>query len=442
MNKKRRGNMRKKDKADKLARNNYRILLTEGSLITVGRSFIDASSVASVFIDIFTGNLQLAGIVSSIRGFVAVMMQTFTGSIMLTKKNQPKLIFWGKFLSTIVLFIMPLLLLIGVKGYAAALVFMAVYTLIWVIDGSIIVPWLMLGVRTLPHRLRSTVLSYRTFFGGILTFACGYLIRWFLKHPGMSDNIRFAWIFGIGAVIMMGSSFFFLGMKDVKDPRLPERKPVRDVFKKIPSLLKSNRLYTDYIIIRILAYFSSASAWFVILFGRRVLGLGNAETSTLIIVQIAGGLAGGLLWSWTNHRLGTKTTMIAMRVLIMVKLALAIPCYLNPGSAWLFMIVMVFLNGLTLNLFFGDSNYMLDIIGYEKDSGDYVVTNSLVAIPFSLLNIAAGAVAQHFGFIPLFVTSALATAIVLLMGPRLLSIAEIDNLHTKQLSEGEIQTNV
>ncbi|MDX1358912.1 MAG: hypothetical protein R3232_08780, partial [Clostridia bacterium] len=92
-------------------------------------------------------------------------------------------------------------------------------------------------------------------------------------------------------------------------------------------------------------------------------GLGNAETSTLIIVQIAGGLAGGLLWSWTNHRLGTKTTMIAMRVLIMVKLALAIPCYLNPGSAWLFMIVMVFLNGLTLNLFFGDSNYMLDIIG-------------------------------------------------------------------------------
>ena len=83
-----------KNKNDKLAKKNYLILLIEGSLISAGRSFIDASSVASVFIDIFTGNLQLAGIVSSIRGFVAVMMQTFTGSYMLTKKNQPRLIFW------------------------------------------------------------------------------------------------------------------------------------------------------------------------------------------------------------------------------------------------------------------------------------------------------------------------------------------------------------
>ena len=46
--------MQSNNKANKLAKKNYKILLTEGSLITVGRSFIDASSVASVFIDIFT----------------------------------------------------------------------------------------------------------------------------------------------------------------------------------------------------------------------------------------------------------------------------------------------------------------------------------------------------------------------------------------------------
>ncbi len=424
-----------KDNKSKLAKKNYLILLIEGSLITVGRSFIDASSVASVFIDIFTGNLQLAGIVSSIRGFIAVIMQTFTGSYMLTKKNQPRLIFWGKFLSTISLFIMPVILLAGVNGYGAAIIFMIVYTLIWVIDGSIIVPWLLLGVRTLPHRTRSTVLSYRTFFGGIMTFACGYLVRWFLKHPDMTNPERFAWIFGIGAVIMMGSSFFFLGMRDVEKPKLPDRKPIKEVFKKIPALLKNNRLYSDYIIIRILAYFSTASAWFIILFGRRILGLDNAATSTLIIVQIAGSLAGGLIWSWTNHRLGTKTTMITMRVLVLIKLTLAIPCFLNPGTGWVFIIAMAFLNGLTINLFFGDSNYMLDVIGYEKDSDNYVVANSLVAIPFSLINIVAGAVAEHFGFIPLFITSAAASFIVIFMAPRLLSSKQIDELHTMQKTD-------
>jgi len=76
-----------KNKELKLSKKNYRILLTEGSLITVGRSFIDASSVVSVFIDIFTGNLQLAGIVSSLRGFIAVIMQIFVGPHMLTKKT-------------------------------------------------------------------------------------------------------------------------------------------------------------------------------------------------------------------------------------------------------------------------------------------------------------------------------------------------------------------
>ena len=425
---------------NKLAKKNYLILLIEGSLITVGRSFIDASSVASVFIDIFTGNLQLAGIVSSIRGFIAVVIQTFTGSYMLTKKNQPRLIFWGKFLSTIALFLMPVILLMGVKGYGAAIIFLLVYTIIWIIDGSIIVPWLMLGVRTLPHRTRSTVLSYRTFFGGILTFACGYLVRWFLKHPEMTDSMRFAWIFGIGALLMMGSSFFFLGMRDVENPQLPDKKPIKDTFKKIPSLVKGNRLYSDYLIVSILAYFSTASAWFIIIFGRRILDLGNAQTSTLIIIQIAGSLAGGLIWSWTNHRLGTKPTIIFMRILVILKLALAIPCYLNPETGWIFLVAMVFLNGVTINLFFGDSNYMLDIIGYEKNSQDYVVTNSLVAIPFTLINVVAGAVAQNFGFIPLFITSVAATVVVLFMSPRLLSAHEIVKLHEKQNEESGVES--
>jgi len=424
--------MRSNNKANKLAKKNYRILLTEGSLITVGRSFIDASSVASVFIDIFTGNLQLAGIVSSIRGFVAVMMQTFAGPHMLTKDNQPRVIFRGKFLSASMLFLMPLFLLIGVKGYGAAYAFIIIYTLIWIIDGAIIVPWHMLNVRTLPHRIRSTVLSYRTFFGGILTFACGYLIRWFLKHPEMSDPTRFIWIFGIGAIIMTGSSLFFLGMRDVEKPTLPDKKPIKEIFRKIPSVLKRNNLYRDYIIIRILSFFTSASAWFVILFGRRILPLDNSATSTLIIIQIVGSLVGGLIWSWTNHSLGTKTTIIAMRVLTLLKFVMAIPCFINPASSWAYLIVMVFLNGLTINLFFGDSNYMLDIIGYEKDNDKYLVINSLVAIPFSLLNIAAGAVAQNFGFIPLFITSAVTALIVLFMAPRLLSASEIVSLHEEQ----------
>ena len=424
--------MQKTDSDNKLAKKNYRILLTEGSLITVGRSFIDASSVASVFIDIFTGNLQLAGIVSSIRGFVAVIMQTFAGPHMLTKDNQPRVIFRGKFLSAAMLFLMPLLLLFGVKGYGAAYAFIAIYTLIWIIDGAIIVPWHMLNVRTLPHRIRSTVLSYRTFFGGILTFACGYLIRWFLKNPEMSNPTRFMWIFGIGAIIMTGSSLFFLGMRDVEKPMLPDKKPIKEIFLKIPSVLKKNRLYRDYIIIRILSFFTSASAWFIILFGRRILTLNNSATSTLIIIQIAGSLIGGLLWSWTNHSLGTKATIIAMRGLLLIKLALAIPCFLNPASAWGYLIAMVFLNGLTINLFFGDSNYMLDIIGYEKDNDNYLVINSLVAIPFSLMNVVAGAVAQNFGFVPLFITSAVTALIVIFMAPRLLSASEVDKLHNEQ----------
>lgn len=79
--------------------------MKEGSLITVGRSFIDASSVATVFI--------------------------------------------------------------------------IVYTIIRVVDGIIVVPWIMLNVRTLPQRTRSTVLSYRTFFGGIITFAVVILLDGF-----------------------------------------------------------------------------------------------------------------------------------------------------------------------------------------------------------------------------------------------------------------------
>ncbi len=431
-----------KSKESKLAKKNYRILLTEGSLITVGRSFIDASSVASVFIDIFTGNLQLAGVVSSLRGFISVIMQTFAGPHMLTKKNQPRVIFRGKILSAVMLFIMPLLLLFGLEGYAAAYAFIVIYSLIWVLDGAIIVPWFMLNVRTIPHRLRNTILSYRTFLGGILTFACGYLIRWFLKNPEMNNPERFMWIFGIGAIIMTGSSLFFMGMKDVESPRLPKKRPIKTIFKEIPSVLKSNRIFSDYIIVRILSSFSSASSWFIILFGRRVLGLANTATSTLIIVQIAGSLIGGLIWSWTNHKLSTRSTIISMRILTIIKLALAIPCFIAPDAGWGFMLVMVFLNGLTINLFFGDSSYLTDIIGYEKNSENYMVINSLVAIPFSLINVVAGTVAEHFGFIPLFITSAVASLIVIIMWPRFLSAREVDNLHEKQLAETESESPV
>lgn len=422
---------------NELSKNNYRRLMTEGSLITLGRSFIDASTVASVFIDIFTGNLQLAGIVSSLRGFIAVIMQTFIGPKLLHLKNQPKVIFTGKFFSAIMLFLMPLILLLGVKGNAAAYAFIVIYSLIWIIDGVIIVPWFILNVRTLPYRLRNTVLTNRTFFGGILVFAFGYLIRWFLKHPDMTDPTRFIWIFGIGAVIMTGSSLFYAGMKDVKKPKYPEKKPIRDIFKKMPSMIKNNKLFRDYIIIRILLSFALMSAWFIILFARRVAGVDNAQTAVLIIVQTAGSLVSGLLWSWTNHKLGTKVTIVSMRCIIIVMLSLTIPYFINPGIGLGLIYVICFLNGLTINLFFGDTNYMTDIIGYEKDNSDYMVTNSLISIPFALLNAAAGAVAQQFGFIPIFATSAAASLIVILMGSRLLSMKEIDRLHEQQLKERE-----
>jgi len=422
------GNMQSKQN-DKLAKDNFKFLLLDGSLVTMGRSFIDPSTVVSVFIDIFTGSLGLAGLVSSMRAFISLIVQTFTGTYLVRVKNQPRLIFAMKFTSCLMMFFMIPVLLGGVTGYNAVYIFLALYMLIWAIDGTIVIPWMMLSARTLPHRVRSTVLSYRVFFGGIGAVLCGYLVKWFLQNPNMTDPVRFAWIFGIGAFIMTGSSLFFIGMRDIENKQITKRNSIGEVLRHMPSIIMGNKNFKNFLLVKVLSFIITASAWFVILFGRRALGLNNADTATLIIIQTAGALAGGLIWAKINHRLGTRTTIVVMRILVLLRLLCAVPCFLVPQYGWFFIIIMAFLTGLTINLHLGDSNYQLDIIGRKLGSEHYLVITCIVSIPFALMPLLAGIVADSFGFIPLFAASAIAAIVTLLISPRLLSAKEVDEIH-------------
>ena len=385
---------------------NFYALILEGSFFFTGLAFIDVNAVIPVFIYTYTQSLKLAGLATTINLAASVITQILLGPYVKSIRNMPR------YMTTIMFIFRPLpLLMIPVlfsnwKPLLIVTVFLILYALLFFGDGLILVPWTDMFGRTILPEKRGKVLGLQQLFGGIGSLAAGFVIKSVLENTAYSDATRYSIIFSSATFLLILSSAAMLLTKDL--PRPVESKPAknRHYYASLPAYLKKNKAFRRVALIRILSSFTSMVAPFLILFGQGIFRLDVSQVSTLIYIQIAGGLLGGVIWSQISSRFGNKFVILTAQVTGLLIPVAALACFLvkDLSLPWYLLWPIILANGTNMGSWVGTFNYLIDIID-EQERTIYLLLSSVITFPLTGLAFLAGILADQTGFVPLFIIS-------------------------------------
>lgn len=385
---------------------NYKHILVEGTLIYTTITFIDSNTIIPIFIDTFSKNIGLVGIANSLRVILTIIPQIILGFYIAKISSLPNFIRGCMFFfRSLPLLVIPALYLIQ-SNNVLVFVFLLIFSIMWVGEGIIAIPWLDLIGRTIGGNVRGKMIGLQQFLGGIGSVAGGFLIKIILSNVNISNNMKFSILFGIAGVMGFFSVVAILQVKDKERVVEQNNQNMLVYFKGLLLLVNKNKEFLKMLIIQMLINIPWTLIPLLILFCKRTFGLSDIEVSKLVFAQIAGTLAAGLIWGNISHKLGNKPAILVSHVIgFAISVIALLSLVFKPiGVSEVVLIGMVFVNGIYTGSWLGFLNHVLEITeGASRPS--YLVLNSIIGLPLVLFYSAAAFTADIWGFIPLFIAS-------------------------------------
>lgn len=149
-----------------VSKRNFKFLTLEGILFLSGCTFIDANSVIPIFIDIYTGSLQLAGLASTLKMTLFFLPQFFLGPYLLRIRNMPRFTYIFMVAFRPVPLLMIPILFSGMDRHVTAYIFIVLYSILWIEEGITWVPWTEVFSRTITQEKRGKLFGMQQFFAG------------------------------------------------------------------------------------------------------------------------------------------------------------------------------------------------------------------------------------------------------------------------------------
>jgi hypothetical protein len=391
---------------------NERSLLWEGALVTVGVTFLDANAIIPLFIYTYTKSLLLTGLAATISMAASIIVQTLAGPFVGHIQNIPAHLTRVMAVSRPLPFLMIPLLLLRLDPILTVAVFLVLYSIIWCCDGLLMIPWADLYARVIAPGRRGLLMGYSHFLGGVGSLSSGFLIKWALEDPRLSDGERYSIIFG-GAGIALTLSLVAMSRAQDHPRALPEGRPDPwSYYRGLPSHLRRNPEFVRTAFSRIFAGFSGIVSPFLIVFGGTQFHLNAARISTLVYLQIIGTLIGSIVWGAVSHRRGNLWVIRLSQAVGFLVPLMALACGYLPGlpDPYLLLCATVVFNGMNTASFIGYLNYTMDVVDPEARPV-YLLLNGLLTFPLTFLPFLAGLVANRQGFIPLFIAGGVAAVL-------------------------------
>jgi MFS family permease len=414
-------------------RRNYIALLCEGTFYYTGMSYIDANAVVPVFIFAYTHSMKLVGLAITINMASMAIAQILIGPSIKSIRNMKSFIARGMLLYRFIPALMVPVLLAGLRNDATVVIFLVIYGMVFVGEGLIVIPWNDMFGRTILPEERGRLLGNQLIVGGIGCLLSGLLIKFLLDSKTLSDAQRFSIIFGCAGFFLTISSICMFFSRDL--PRTVSARPPSSwhYYSQMLVYLKKNKDFSRMVMIKILAVFSGMVAPFLILFGEKNFILSPTQVSTLVYIQIAGGLVGGYVWGRISHRLSSKHVILTAQIFGLIILTCSLASHLVKGlnAFWPIMWLVILLNGMNMGSWIGIVNYIIDIVS-EEDRTVYLLLSNLITFPLTALSFLAGLLIDITGFLPLFLISFTAVVAAVVLSLRLRSPKQLAALREEQ----------
>ncbi len=397
---------------------NFRMGILHGIFYTGGIAFGSSNTVLPVFLDHFTGSRILVGLSSSIMGkggnIAGVLPQLFVASRiehkvykrpLLRKAITVRALCWAA-LALVTYFFAVNYSLITVLGL---FLFLALFTFM---GGVAVIPFMDIWGKTIPSKLRGKFFGYRQLFGGILAIGTGIIVKFILNSDKISFPDNYALLF-LFAFILISISYFALG--SVKEPVAEvhkERLPFGKFLNKALKIIKRDKNYTRFLIVRIFSGAIALSLPFYVLYAKDVLKVKLDMIGIFISAQMLGMVISNIFWAHMSDFLGSKKVIqISIFLGILIQL---IACFTPEHLSFLFVVLFFLIGFFMSGCKIGKNIFLLDLAP-SRNRPTYVSLDGTLRLPVALFPVIGGFMIQYTGWHLLFILTLLILSLGFIM---------------------------
>ena len=389
-------------------RYNLVVNLLDGGFYGLGWGFGSVGTIIVLFVSRMTDSALLIGLIPAIHAVGWQLPQLFmANSVSRLRRYKPMVMLMTIHERVPFLGYALVALFIATLGNKVALV-LTFAMLIWqgLGAGFTANAWQSMIAKIIPPDRRGTFFGTQAALANVLmslaAIAAGYIL------DRVHDPLNFSLCFTL-TIVGMGLSMLFLSLT---------REPVDDE-KRIPeyqsspwkgglALLRRDRNFAAYMVVRVLSQFATMGFAFYILYGLRRFGMSDLTAGLLTAALTVTSTVANAVMGWLGDRLGHRAMLIAGSFAVTFSSLLA---WGAPSLGWMYPVFI--LSGLASVAYWTIGMAITVEFGTEETRPTYIgLSNTLVA-PFSILApLIGGWIAQTVSFQATFMVSAVGGVVI------------------------------
>ncbi len=386
-----------------------------GILFNLAEALIGGTTVLPLFVSTLTGSKVLVGLAGTMSQAGWNMPQfVVAGFIEHVRRKKPVYV-WAGLVRCIAIWTIALLVPVLAGSHAGVFLvaFFILYSIYTLGAGVAGISFMDIVAKAIPATRRGTFFGARLSLGGLLSALAGLFVRSILNSKPFPDN--FAMLFIAAAVVVTMAIVSFCLVSEPEAAVNEERIPFRKFLLRGPRLLKTNRSYRTFLIVRVLLSVWSMALPFYILYAREELKLGPGAAGVFLAIQMLGFVISNVLWGSLSNRIGNKIVLVLVSGIAVASPLLAVLSGRCPGlgNAWCFGIVFFFLGFTLSGIRLGQTNYMLDV-SPDAERPTYLGFMNTLLAPILLLSMLGGYIIERTSFEALFF-AVMGTAVLALL---------------------------
>ncbi|MFW5689523.1 MAG: MFS transporter [Spirochaetota bacterium] len=392
-------------------RRNYALLVAEGILFTVGLVFFDPNTVVPLLMERLTGSALLIGVVGAVQPLSKGVLPILAGNWISSMPHKKRFLIAAMSVGRLPLLVLgvALLWIPAAPTWFWATLLLLVQTLFWFGDSAGDPAWMDMVGKSVGDGRRGRFFATRQVAGGLISIAAGGVVAAVLGLDGLAFPANYGMVVLIGALIYLANVGTFVGLVERPSETSP-RLPLGMLVRRLPEYLRRNPTFARTMVILLLYNMARISMPFFIVFGRQRFGLPDSALGVIIPVQMAGRIAGALLWGVVGDRYGHHRAIrgVAMLSVLPALIALAAALVELPVAPVITFALVFLVLGFAIEGWPPYINYMLDIVP-ERERPMYAGLMGVAYVPATLAPIAGGLIVDLLNYETLFMVTVVLT---------------------------------
>ena len=410
---------------EEVDKKNFFLSVLNGTLFRAGFEYINAFTILSVFIHTLTGSVALAGLSQFFQSFFSQLGRVVTAPKIHTIKNQPKYMARANLSARIMWLVLALLLFFNVGKAVLVPCIFAIIAVSWYMGGKI---WPVFDdhfARTIMPRRRGELLGARELWGGIAAFAGTFAVK-IVLGSNLAFNNKYGLLFLLGFIFLISSGLPFFAMKDIDHKVDANPMPLGKILRNIKNILIEDKNFRWYLIMRCIWVVTDSALLLSLIAVKEAGSLDDLTVSYLLIAQTVGRIGGGVLWGKVAKISGSRNAVIVIQICNIVTSAAMIAIVGQASVSTLIYIIVSFVVGIITPAVLVNFVYFSETTHIKKRP-IFMTIEGLVSMPLAFVSYLFGAVAEKFGFAPIYISLIAGSAAILAVAVfKLLKKHEID----------------